>query len=97
MLRPVHGGHASDDGQIVGLGAAGGEENALGFDAQRLCDGLTAGAHRLFRINGRRVERGRIVKAFAHAPRHGLDHSLGRTGGCAVVQICLQKNLPRIS
>ena len=89
LARMMHGGQAAPDGQVIALGAAGGEDHVFFLRMERGGYGAARIRQRVLGPHGGRIKRGRVMKRLRHALRHGL-HGLGAgTGGRAVVQIHL--------
>ena len=87
MLSPggVHG-------EVVGLGAAGGEDYFVCACAHGLCNGSAGHAQLLSGRARRVVNRGRIVPCIAHALLHGPYRGLAGRGGGGMIKIYHDKN-----
>ena len=77
----------AEDGQVVRLGAPGGEDQPVPGGARRLQAVLSGCADQLFGLHGGAVEGGGIVPCPRHGRRHGSHHRVGGTGGGTVVKI----------
>ena len=77
----------AEDGQVVRLGAPGGEDQPVTGRPRRVQAVLTGRGHELFRRHGGAVEGGGVVPGLRHGGRHGSHHRVGGTGGGAVIKI----------
>ena len=87
-LFAVHALHRAEDGEVVGLRAAGGEDEFFPRRAQFFQDRLAAGAHLPEGRHRRAVDGRGVVPALLHALCHRADDERRGPRGGAVVQIC---------
>ena len=87
-LPAVHALHRAEDGEVVGLRAAGGEDEPFPRRAQLFQDRLAAGAHLPEGCHRRAVDGRGVVPALLHALCHRADDERRGPRGGAVVQIC---------
>ena len=87
-LFAAHALHRAEDGEVVGLRAAGGEDEFFPRRAQFFQNRLAAGAHLPEGRHRRAVDRRGVVPPLFHAHCHRADDALCGPRGGAVVQIC---------
>ena len=87
-LFAVHALHRAEDGEVVGLRAAGGEDEFFPWRAELFQNRLATGAHLPEGRHRRTIDRRGIVPPLLHALCHRADDALRGPRGGAVVQIC---------
>ena len=83
----LHRAQVPQDGDVVRLGAAGGEHQRVAHRARSLQAGLPGGGHQLFRLHGGLVEGAGVMPLLRQNPEHSRHHRIRRTGGGAIIQI----------
>jgi hypothetical protein len=81
-------GHALDR-HVVGLGAAGGEDDLLLAHAQEVGDLVAGGLQPLARLAAEAVDARGIAEPLAEVGQHGGDHIRMHRRGCVVIEIDL--------
>ena len=89
LTRMVHGGQTAPDGEVIALGAAGGEDYVFFLRAERGSNGTARIRQGMLGPHGGRIERGRVVERFRHALCNSLDGLRTGAGRRAVIQINL--------
>ena len=89
MLLPFPGAEAGrgDDGLVIGLAAAGGEDDLLRVGVNVVRDGLTGGLEGFLRLLAEGIEAGRVPVQVGQVRHHGVEGGLTHTGSGSVVGI----------
>ena len=83
LLLPQLGG--GNDGLIVGLRTAGGEDDLPGLAAQAVCHSLPGGIQRFLCLLAYRVQAGGVAVDGGHIGQHGVDSRLAHLRRCRVI------------
>ena len=89
LSQPLFGVDPSEQGEIVGLGAAGGEKNLPFVTAQFFGHGLSGGTHLPFGVHPHGIDRRRISENRSHHVKRLLSRLFAHPCGGAVVKIYL--------
>ena len=94
VLLALHGTEpgGGDDGLVVGLAAAGGENDLLGVAAQTGSDGGTGPVQCFLGPLTHRVQAGRVAVDFIKIGQHGGNGRLAHGRGGCVIGIYLHRN-----
>ncbi len=74
-------------GQVVGLGATGGDDDLAGQAAQHAGDLLVRFTQGLARLPAKAVQAARIAVVFTEIGQHRLQHLRANRGGGGVVEV----------
>ena len=93
LSGPVVGHGRADQGHVVALRAAGGEQNLLLFHLQGLCHLGRGLAHVLLRLHALAVLGGGVAVILCHRLHHDVLHAVKDPGGGGIVKICFHFHL----
>ena len=80
------GGDAAD-GEVVGFGAAGGEDDFAGGAFEAGGDGVACVVEQAVGLLGLAVDAGGVAPAVAQDGQHGVEHARVERGGGGVVEV----------